>query len=158
MAYVFVFAIIALLEIISAIMMFVFKDILHIVLALSALFTFNSAMFFVLSQPLLALLQIFIMVGGISTYIFVGVASGSYSKFRGTNFAALAIVSVAIFVLFSAKALQGGIAASGQNVLTYGEISNAIGQDAGFLYLIAAMLFGTGFGSMLLMKKLGRRK
>ncbi|MDE1871638.1 MAG: hypothetical protein KGI06_05375 [Candidatus Micrarchaeota archaeon] len=158
MAYVAIFVIIALLEIISAILVFVFKNILHIVLALSSLFIFNSAMFFVLGQPLLALLQVFIMVGGISTYIFIGVAAGSYSKFRGTNYAVLAIVYVAIFALFSVKVMQSGIYANAQNTLTSVEVSQSLLQNSGLLYFLAIMLFGTGFGSILLMKKLGRKK
>ena len=75
MGYIALFAIIALLEILSATLVFVFKDMLHVVLSFSALFIINSAIFMVLGQPFLALLQLFIMVGGVSTYLFVGVAS-----------------------------------------------------------------------------------
>jgi NADH-quinone oxidoreductase subunit J len=158
MAYVALFIILALLEILSAILMFLFKDILHAVLALSALFVVNSAIFLVVNQPFLALLQLFIMVGGVSTYIFVGVSSGSYSKFRNTNYTVLAIIYVVMFLLFSIKLLQMQVQpiVTEQNALTGSLIMQSLGQNVGLLYLLAILLFGAGFGSIVLMKKLER--
>jgi NADH:ubiquinone oxidoreductase subunit 6 (subunit J) len=158
MAYVALFIILAMLEILSAILMYVFKDILHTVLALSALFIFNSAMFLILNQPFLALLQLFIMVGGVSTYIFVGVGSGGYSKFKNTNYKILAGVYVAIFLVFSIGLINVNPILSEQNSLTPSIIAQSLGQNVGLLYLIGLVLFGAGFGSIMLMRKLGDKK
>ncbi|MGI0100767.1 MAG: hypothetical protein ACREBH_03580 [Candidatus Micrarchaeaceae archaeon] len=158
MVYVVVFALIALLEVLSAVLMFAFKDITHVVLALSLLFVFNSAMFFMLSQPLLALLQLFIMVGGVSTYIFVGVASTGYSKFKATDYRVLAIAYVTIFVLFSAKIAQIGTSAAQDNILTAQMIGSSLSSNIGILYLIMIMLFGVGIGSIILVNKISDKR
>lgn len=158
MAYVALFIILALLEILSAILMYVFKDILHTVLALSFLFILNSAMFLVMNQPFLALLQLFIMVGGVSTYIFVGVGSVGYSKFKNTNYNILVVVYIVIFLLFSAKMVQTGPIIAEQNPLTNQLLSQSIGNNVGLLYIMGIMLFGVGLGSIMLMRKLGDKK
>jgi NADH:ubiquinone oxidoreductase subunit 6 (subunit J) len=158
MAYMALFIIVAVLEIISAALIFYFKDILHMVLALSVVFVLNSAMFMVLSQPILALLQLFIMVGGVATYVFVGVASSGYSKFKNTNYLALIILSVVITALFSIKTLQIGTIISEQNIVSGPLIAQSLTANLGMIYLLAIMLFGTGIGSIILVKKLGEKK
>jgi NADH:ubiquinone oxidoreductase subunit 6 (subunit J) len=155
MAYIALFATIALLEIVSAVLVFVFRNILHTILALALLFVFNSIMFLMLEQPLLALFQLFIMVGGVVTYIFVGVASSSYSKFKGTNYKILAIAYLAIFLLFSFKVVQSGQTANGHNILSTGLIQQSFESNIGIIYLLAIMLFGAGLSSIILIRKLG---
>lgn len=154
MAYTALFVIIALLEIFSAVFVFFFKDILHAVLALSMVFVFNSALFLVLAQPLLALIQLFVMVGGVSTYIFVGVASPSYSKFRGTNYVAFAAIYLVILLVFTVKVAQISPSAIEQNTVSSTLISETLSSNAGLLYILTILLFGTGFGSIMLMRKL----
>ncbi len=158
MAYVTLFIIAALLELLSAALVLCFRNILHTILALSMLFVFNSAMFLILGQPLLALLQLFIMVGGISTYLFVGAASASYSKFRNTNYGLFAIMSILIFFLFTAKVGNTNPVSAEQNTLSVSLVSQSLGANVGILYLLTIMLFGVGIGSILLMKKLGGKR
>lgn len=158
MAYVALFIIVALLEVVFASLMFYFKNILHTVLALAMLFVVNSGMFLILGQPLLALLQLFIMVGGVSTYVFVGVASSGYSKFKNTNYLALIAMSVVIAALFSIKTLQINTIIAQQNVVTGQLIAQSLSSNLGLIYLIAIMVFGTGIGSILLVKKLGEKR
>ena len=158
MAYVALFVIVAVLEILSAVLMFYFKDILHTVLSLSFLFIFNSAMFLILGQPLLALLQLFIMVGGVATYIFVGVSSAGYAKFKNTNYIALLILSVVIVALFSFRTLQIAPIAAEHNILSSSVIAQSLSSNVGLIYLLAIMLFGTGLGSIVLIKKLGEKQ
>lgn len=157
MAYVAIFIIAAILEIISAALIFWFKDILHTVLALSFVFIINSAFFLMLNQPLLALLQLFIMVGGVSTYVFVGVSSASFSKFSHTNYIILAIASIAILALFSYKIIPAGTQVNQQNLLSSSLIAQALGSNAVLLYLIGIFVFGAGYGSVILMRKLGEK-
>jgi NADH:ubiquinone oxidoreductase subunit 6 (subunit J) len=151
-------AIAALLGIVSAVFVFLLKDVLHSVIALTLLFIANSALFLILNQPFLALLQLFIMVGGVSTYAFVGAASSSYSNFKHTN---LTIFAIAVVVL-SAVLLYGGIRANAvaqqQNTLSSADVSQSLGANMGLLYIMAIMLFGIALGSILLMKKIGAYK
>jgi NADH:ubiquinone oxidoreductase subunit 6 (subunit J) len=158
MVYMAVFAAIALLEVLSAAMVLIFRNMLHVVLAISALFMLNSAVFMMLGQPLLALLQLFIMIGGVSTYLFVGVASEGYSKFRGTNYKLFAVSYLVIFVLFSLKLGQIGLLTSQQNVVSGQLIAQSIGSNIGMLYLTVIMLFGVGLGSIIVMGKIGDKK
>jgi NADH:ubiquinone oxidoreductase subunit 6 (subunit J) len=158
MVYVALFLIVALLEIFSAILVFVFRNILHTVLVLSFLFILNSAVFLILSEPLLALLQLFIMVGGVSTYIFVGVSSPSYSKFKSTDYRAFVVIYLLIFILFSARITQANPIVAEQNRVSAQMISQSLASNAGFLYILAIMLFGTGLGSIILIRKLGAVK
>jgi NADH-quinone oxidoreductase subunit J len=158
MAYVALFIIVALLEVLSAALMFYFKDILHTVLALSSFFAFNSAMFLILNEPLLALLQLFIMIGGISTYVFVGVASSGYSKFKNTSYILLIVMVAVIAVLFSIKTLNINLVTNEQNVVTSQFIAQSLSSNLGIIYLLTILLFGTGLGSIILIKKLGEKK
>lgn len=158
MIYLALFIIFALLEVLSAALVLVFRNILHIVLALSFLFIFNSVMFLMLGQPFLALIQLFIMVGGISTYIFVGVGSTSYSKFKNVNKVAFVIAYLAIFALFVYKLYGIGVSSKGENIVSGAMISGSLSSGIGLLYMFAVMLFGVGFGSILLMKRLGEKQ
>ena len=92
--YPIMFIVLALAELLSISLIFVFKDILHSVLSLAMAFFINSLIFLMLEQPLLALLQLFVMVGGISTFLFVGVASVSLSRFGHANLLLLLVLSV----------------------------------------------------------------
>jgi len=154
MVYVALLMLVAALEMLSAILIFWFKDVLHTVLALSFVFIFNSALFLMLSQPLLALIQLFVMVGGVATYAFVAVASESFSRFKHTNYIVLAIGYVAIFSIITYEMLSGNLVQQPGSVADP-QIPQAINTNAGILYLIGLLMFGTGFGSILLMKKLG---
>ena len=153
--YPLVFIAVALVELASISMIFISRDVLHSVLALSAAFFFNSLLFLLLSQPLLALLQLFIMVGGISTYLFVGVAAVSYSRFKHTTYSALMILSVAFFTLLLYNSLGVGFPAQQQNPLSSAAISNYLSSGVGQLYIITFALFGIALGSILLLKRIG---
>ena len=157
------------LEIAASIMVFVLKDIMHSALALSMLFFGNSLAFLFLSQPVLAIIQLLVMVGGISTYIFIGVSSVSYSDFRHTRYAALAALSALIFFLISFPLLSHPV-----NNLFYGSAMNgsALKSKSGFVisppnymslnipffYLLSLLLFGAAIASIVLIKKLGGDK
>ncbi len=73
--------IIALLELVAIAFIFLSKSLLHSVISLTLAFIANSAIFLAIGQPFIAIIQLFIFVGGISTYALVGVASASFSKF-----------------------------------------------------------------------------
>ncbi|MGI0133604.1 MAG: hypothetical protein ACREBW_01425 [Candidatus Micrarchaeaceae archaeon] len=158
MVYAPIFFMLAAIEIISIALIFVFKDVLHSVLALSMAFFFNSVLFLALGQPLLALIQLFIMVGGVSTYIFVGVASIGYSNFRHTRFAALAALSVAAFLIFSYKMLSVQLPEAQANVFSMQSVGPAIAANVALFYVIIFMVFSIGLGSILLLKRIGVKR
>ncbi len=142
-------------EIFVAVALFRLREMLHIGIALSLIFFFNSLVFIIASQPLLAVLQLFVAIGGISTYFIIGVAAIGVSKFRYVRFGLLAFSAILIFVLLSYSV--SGI--FGSNLRS----SNPIGaHEAGFqfngyvpvFYLVTLLLFGIGLGSVALFQKI----
>ncbi|MCL4382058.1 hypothetical protein M1614_03730 [Candidatus Marsarchaeota archaeon] len=159
------------LEIAAAIMVFALKDIMHSALALSVLFFGNSLAFLFLSQPVLAIIQLLVMVGGISTYIFIGVSSVSYSNFRHTRYAALAALATLIFFLISFPLLIRPTnnlfygTAMNESILKSDYVSsfavsppNYMTANIPFFYLLSVLLFGVALASIVMIKKLGEDK
>lgn len=158
MVYAPIFYALAAIEIISIALIFVFKDALHSVLALSMAFFFNSVLFLALGQPLLALIQLFIMVGGVSTYVFVGVASIGLANFRHTRLAVLAALSVAAFLVLSYKMLSTQFPAVQANTFSIQQIAPAISSNVALFYLIVFMVFSIGLGSIVMLKRIGANR
>ncbi len=120
----------------------------------------SAAMLAVLGLPLLALLQLFIMVGGVSTYLFVGVSSENLSRFKHTHFPAFVVLAIAIAAVPIYKVLTLGGPSVQTNTLTSGAIVASIGSNIALFYLLAILLFGIGIASIMMMKGLkpgGRR-
>ena len=147
---------IAVLEIAAAVAIFSLKDVMHSALFLALLFLVNSAAFLALEQPILAIIQLFIMVGGVATYLFVGVASEYPSKTRHTNIAALAIVSLLVF-LSVWYPVSGYFSGTNVTSLSFSSISSELSSGYQLLYLIVALLFGVALGSILLLKSLSEK-
>jgi hypothetical protein len=142
-------------EIFVALALFRLKDMLHIGIALSLLFFFNSVVFLIASQPLLAVLQLFVAIGGISTYFIIGVAALGVSKFKYARFGLLSVSALLLFLLLVYSV--GG--AFGYHTTS----SNPIGaEEAGLqfegyvpvFYIMTLMIFGAGLGSTALFKKI----
>ncbi|MCL4389050.1 MAG: hypothetical protein M1528_03240 [Candidatus Marsarchaeota archaeon] len=154
-------AILGVLAMLSALLVFYFKKISHIAVAISALFFMNSLLFLALNQPILAVIQLFIMVGGISTYLFIGVGSAPYSGFKHVNWPVLAISSIAIFALiFYGLQESGGLSSLSASALPGSYSANAIAGSFSSapsllaIYAIMIMLFGIGIGAIKLLKRL----
>ena len=159
MDYTLLFAAVAALEVISAVLIFTFRNVLHSVLALSLTFLFNSILFLALQQTLLSLIQLFIMVGGVSTYIFVGVANSGLSRFRHTSLLALGIMAPILIVAYTTNLVfvgQGTV--TQENQVSGLMIKSALASNTGVLYVIAFALFATGISSIVLLKSLGKRR
>lgn len=153
-----IFFSVAVLEIASVIAVFRLKDILHAAIALASVFFANSLLFLLMGQDLLAILQLFIMIGGVSTYIFVGVASASFSRFKHTSYVGLAIVSVLLAASLIYPLLSTGFAAGSASTLTQSEISASLSSSVQYLYFIAIFIFAISIGAVIVIKKLGRGK
>lgn len=156
-----VFAISAVVAIGAAIFMFKAREMSHAMLGFLFITVSAAALLAVLGLPLLALLQLFIMVGGVSTYLFVGVSSENLSRFRHTSLPVLVVAAIALAAvpIYRISLLQG--LGGESNHLTSGLISAAIGSNMALFYMLAVLLFGIGVGSIIMMKSLkagGRRR
>ncbi len=152
----FEFLIMAMLELVSIAAIFVLKDFLHIGIMLAGVFLLNSLMFLILGQPLLAIIQLFILIGGITTYIVIGVASTSYSEFTHTNVAKLAVASIILFavIAYPMHALQ--FSQGHPNAFSGSGISDSISLYLPLFYILAIMIFAAAFGSIILFKRIGK--
>ena len=149
-----VFASLSILEIFALVMLFASKDILHAVLSLSAAFTTNALMLLVLEQPFLALLQLFIMVGGIATYLVVGVASAGVSRFKHTNYAVLDGLTVASFEVILYGLIKVTIPDTQHNVLSAQAIAAGLSWNITLLYLTVLALFAIGIGAIAMLRRI----
>jgi len=152
MEYPLIFAILAVAELASIAAIFASDDIKHSVLALGAAFFVNSLMFVLLEQPELALVQLFILICGISTYIFVGISSEGSQNFRQTNYPLLVLLSAAVFAIFFCRVagLQFTQMQQGQSV--YDAIVAYMAADIGFLWTIILKVFGVAFEAIVIFK------
>jgi NADH-quinone oxidoreductase subunit J len=158
MIYLALFAIVSVLGVIFAALMFAFKDILHSALALSGVFLINSLLFIALNQPLLAVIQLFIMIGGITTFIFVGVASATYSHFRYTKLAWLGILSAVFFIVLVIPLLNVQFNGQQSNVFGASNVGISLDSSVGLFYVMLFVMFGVSLGAILLLKKAGDSK
>ncbi len=151
-------AIIAVLELAAIAFIFISKSLLHSVISLTLAFVANSALFLAMQQPFLAIIQLFIFVGGISTYAIVGVASASFSKFPHTNRLAFVAVFIILLAVISYPVFGMKNTVMQYNQFTALQVKTGISSYMGLFYLITAMLFGIAIGSIILVKSLGRSK
>lgn len=158
MIYLALFAIVSVLGVILAALIFAFKDILHSAVALSGVFLINSLLFILLNQPLLAVIQLFIMIGGITTFIFVGVASATYSKFKYTRLAWLGILWALVFVAIIFPLTNVQFNGQGSNVFGASGVSGSLASSVGLFYIMLFTMFGVSLGAILLLKKAGASK
>ena len=142
--------------IISALYVFLERRLLHSVAALALAFVGTAFVFAILGQVLVAILQLIVFVGGLSTYLVVAVASEERNAMllRIPLFAAMAVVVAATFIMTlhyapSYSAVQGGSA------FTASAVSVFASQYA-LLYVMAALLFGTVISGVLVIKRFSR--
>jgi NADH-quinone oxidoreductase subunit J len=156
MTYLILFAAVSVAAVLSSLLVFLFKDMLHAATALAVLFFVNSLLFVMLNQPLLAIIQLFIMIGGISTFLFVGVASASLSHFRHTRMIALVVLWLTVFAAMSYPLLSGQaqFQGSSRNVLDTGSAVSSLNSSISLFYILAVLLFGIALSSIILLKKI----
>ncbi len=157
----FIVLILASLMVIGTLLIFIFRDVLHVAVALSILFFVNSLVFLLLDQPLLAVIQLLIMIGGVSVYLFVGVAAASYSNFKYTNYVALAVTAVVIFLvmlygLYSSDTVSSIHGLPLANQFSSPQIISSLTSryTIASLYAITIMLFLVAIASIPLLKDL----
>lgn len=149
------FVFVAIVGIGAAVFVFLFRDILHSALALSIVFLANSLAFLLVDQPLLAVIQLFIMIGGITTFLFVGVASATYSNFKYTRALVFLIAWAVLFIAFASQLDNIQLVQTQSNVFTPGNAAFSLQSSYGMFYLILLLTFGVSIGAILLLKKIG---
>jgi hypothetical protein len=95
------------------------------------------------------------MVGGVSAYLFVGSASAGIPRSMHTNYAILALLSIAFFTVIYYGASSTEFLSAQGNVLSEQAIASSLSSNIALLYLIALMLFGIGIGAIVLLRKIG---
>ena len=154
-----IFAILSTLGILFSLLVFEFRDMLHAAVSLALLFLVNSLFFLLLGQPLLAIVQLFIMVGGITTFLFVGVASAQLGKFTRSKRLWFGILWIIIFavLLYPLNAMQFY---QPQSQASFGiiNITNSLENSHIFFYMILALMFAVSLGAIVLLRKAGAKK
>ena len=143
--------VIAGLTICGGLLVFLSKRLIHAVLALTFVFIGSALVFAVLGEAFIALLQLFVFVGGLSTYLIVAVASeaaeGSFSKTRFIS--ALAVAAFGIALIFAWTG--GGILPGRSNFA--GIAASAISEYYPIFFMLVLLLFSAVIGSVLIMRR-----
>ncbi len=146
-----IFAIVAILEAIAAILVYTSKKLLHSVVALALFFIINTLMFIVFYQPLFAAIQLFIMVGGVSAYIFLSVGQHMQSPLKHTNYLSMAVFSVLAFIAFFFLFSGSGITSPASIPISQPGLSSDLAIAIPFFYEMAFLLFGTSLAAVVLL-------
>jgi NADH:ubiquinone oxidoreductase subunit 6 (subunit J) len=149
----YAFDVTALILAAASVMLFVQRKILYAVLMLVIAFAASAFIFVLLNQVLAAFLQLFVFVGGLSTYLVVAVSpeqkTANLSKMP--YFAAGAIIITSALSLMVLRMPQVYLA-SNQNLVS-AAASAFSGTYAFLLYLIIILLFSSTIGTVLLIRK-----
>ncbi|MDE1869608.1 MAG: hypothetical protein KGH71_01315 [Candidatus Micrarchaeota archaeon] len=150
------FVFLAAVGIVSGVVLLAQKSLFKSAISLAILFVAVGGFILLTNQTLITLFQLFILVGGLSTYLIVAVASERESAFRHVDMRVFAVV----FVLFGALmvyaiAINAGPAAPTTPGIM-AEVSSAIGSYYGLMGAVVFLMFAIGIGSIMLIKKVVR--
>jgi NADH-quinone oxidoreductase subunit J len=153
--YFVLFAVLSLVELASLMLLYLLKDALHSVLALAVALSASALILLALQQPLIALMQLFITVGGIATYLLAAVASVDTKPSVSANMAALALLSIALFATLCYVTSGTGFTMQQGAVLSVQSIVSSMSANVTLLYTVTLALFCIGIGAIALMRKIG---
>lgn len=131
------------------------RRLIRAVLALTGVFFMSSLIILLLGQPLVALLQLIILVGGMSTYLIVAVAAehGHEESVSGWVFALLfVLLFAALMPLVLVE--SGGIVSGSGNFLA--SAANDFSSYTYLFFLIALLVAASAIGSVVLIKRVVR--
>lgn len=149
------FYLIAAFTAISAVAVFAQRKLIHSVVALASAFTGSALLFFLIGQTMIALLQLLVFVGGLSTYLIVAIAAEE----KNAKTLRVPVLVAAVVLLLGALSLMIGYAqpsspAGQANFI--GSAAIAFGSDYALLYVMGALLFGTVISGVLIIRKFSR--
>jgi NADH:ubiquinone oxidoreductase subunit 6 (subunit J) len=154
---VYAFIAISAVTVATALYVFLAKKIMHAVAALASVFTGSAVVFLILGQTLVALLQMLVFVGGLSTYLVVAVASEERKAMliRLPYFAAAMVLILITLLMLMGSAPTGAVGEDhGASFLS--SASSAFQSQYAVFYIIAALLFGTVISGVFVIKKFSR--
>ena len=152
----YVFLALAALAVIASISIFLQKKLIHAVLSLAIAFVSSAFIFFLLGQTLMAVLQMLVFVGGLSTYLIVAVATEE----KGANLISLRwllALSVVLSIGLSATmVLHVPSQSASQPAGFLGAASSALANSYAMLYMILILLFSVSISGILILRKFTR--
>ncbi len=128
------------------------RRVLHAVAALALVFTESALIFLYLNQILLALLQLLVFVGGLSTYLIVAIAAEEHIN-KMENAPVFIALSVIFFVGASTLLtyLPATIPPQSNDIVSVA--ASVFQADYAFLYLAVLLLFAGAIGSTLVARR-----
>ena len=138
-----------------AVLMFLQRRLLNAVVCLAASAVGSSLLFLYMGQTLAALLQLFVFVGGLSTYLVVAVASeekraGMLGKARFL----IAAVAVGAGLALVLKGIDFGQQQAANGFVGSAEI--AFGGQYALLYAASFLVFAAAAGSVLVLRRFSK--
>lgn len=150
------FIFLAAVGVVAGIVLLAQKSLFKSAISLAILFVAVGGFILLTGQTLITLFQLFILVGGLSTYLIVAVASERESTFRHVDmrvFAAVFIVFGALMVYAIVANTQGGTPTTPGALV---EVAASINSYYGLMGAIVFLMFALGIGSIMLIKKVVR--
>ncbi|MCL5433923.1 MAG: NADH-quinone oxidoreductase subunit J [Candidatus Marsarchaeota archaeon] len=156
----FLFIVLAAIDILLAVSIFVTKHIFHAIIAMINIFIINSILFVMLAQPLLAILQLLIFIGGISIFMLVSVATESTKEIKLSKPSIIIILSMLVIILMGILAIHGFPFLSSIKTEGLGSsyISVELSNNIYGLYMIASVMFIFAVGAAFMIKYLYKNK
>jgi NADH:ubiquinone oxidoreductase subunit 6 (subunit J) len=142
------------LTLLSGILIFVRKKLLHSVIFLALSTVGSSFVFLYLDQPLIALLQILVFVGSLSTYLIVAVASEEKKELkRGVvGFFVATALMLSFLLPFTLGAGEEQVATNSFS----SSAETAFLNNYAFLFASVFLVFAATLGSVVIIKRFSR--
>jgi NADH-quinone oxidoreductase subunit J len=137
--------------IISALLVFLMKRLLHAAMALTITFVISAILFAAIGQAFIGLLQILIFVGGLSAYLIAAVATETKSKSMLKTkpfFASAIVLSIALTAIISSIPQAAYLQSTFQS-----SASMMFSQYYMLLFIMMILLFSTAIGGVLIIKR-----
>jgi NADH:ubiquinone oxidoreductase subunit 6 (subunit J) len=150
----FLTILLAIIAVAPGVALFLQKKLIHSVVFLAIAAAASTLIFLYLDQVLVALLQLLVFVGGLSTYLIVAIAAEE-KQVKLTSRVRFLLATVMIAAVLSALllSLPAGVAAGND----FSSVAQASFSDYFALLLIAVLLiFASAVGSVLVIKKFAR--
>ena len=147
------FAVLSIGTIVSALAIFAEKSVFKSALALAITLFLVSMAFVLLGQPVLAVIQLFVLVGGLSTYTIVAVASETRSHQYRLGIRTAVIVFVVVFAVMSAAILPSILQFTTPGASFYQASAEALTYYGPAIYISVIFMFSVSAGSIIIIKR-----
>ena len=148
-----IFVLLTVVGVVSAMAILAQKELFKASIGLAFVFVVVSGLIFVMGQGVIALLQLFILVGGLSTYLIVAVAAERQTGFEHVDprifIPVFLVIAAVLFYAIVSNTQQG----SGSNVSIGAEFAAAISTYYALIAGAVFLVFAVGIGSIMLIKR-----